>query len=476
MISLLIICTASIVITVFLWLKQRALLAQHAQDTQQITQLSEQIHAQRSEQQAQELAQIRLKTELEHTTKQLQHLQHEHQTTLTQLSTAQERAKELEIKNQHFLTSIEERETKFRELQTQLEQSKATLSKEFEVLANRIFTEKQAQFTQTNQNNIEQVLKPFKEQVDGFRKRTEEIHESHTKGHATLKTEIDKLFQFSDKISQEANHLAQALRGKSQVRGAWGETQLRKLLESSGLVLGSGFTEQDRFTHESSKSVRTDFIVHLPMNKCLIIDSKLQLIPYQAFLEASTDTEKQTASKDFIKSIKAHIDDLASKQYQHLPELDSPSYILMYLPIESAYIDALNIDPTLFQYGLDRNVVLVSHSTLLPILKTVANIWILANRNHALNDLAKKAEQVYETFSLLTDRISKLGKHLQGASKAYNDVATSIAGKQGLHTRLEQFKANSTKTFNYVEPPALETDIHVDRIDVLLENIHEQNT
>ena len=249
---------------------------------------------------------------------------------------------------------------KERELATQkfeqLEDNRKRLTVEFENLANRILDDKARAFDKTNKNSLESLLKPFREQVEGFQKRINDVHSESVKGNALLEGEIRKVLEVGLKIGSDAQNLTDALKGDSQKRGSWGETQLEKTLQMSGLLETSHYEKQTSFVDTEGKRKQTDFLIKLPDDKHIVIDSKVSLVAYDRAVAAENDEQLELALKEHIKAVKRHIDDLQSKDYTNLIGIRSPSFVLMFMPIEPAYIEALKYEKDLFSYGYERGI------------------------------------------------------------------------------------------------------------------------
>ena len=327
----------------------------------------------------------------------------------------------------------------------QLEEQKKMLKTEFENLANKILEDKTQSFNKTNRESIESLLKPFREQVTGFQQRINTIHSESIKNQANLDSEIKKVLEVGLKMGADAQNLTSALKGDSQKRGSWGETMLQRTLEMSGLIEDAHFEKQSAFRDEEGKRKQTDYLVKLPDGKHIVIDSKVSLAAYDRAVSAETDEMMNQALHDHANAVKAHIDDLASKDYSSLAGIRSPSFVLMFMPIEPAYIEALKYKKDLFAYGYEKNVVMVSHTTLIPILRTVANLWMLDRSNREARELGEKAGDIYNQVCKVADRLGKLGNTLTAASNHYNDTVTSLVGRQGLHGKVERFNQLSAK-------------------------------
>ena len=371
-------------------------------------------------------------------------------------------------------TTLEQREHHFREQFASLEETKKSLSREFENIGNKIFEEKGKTFTTTSKNSLDDMLKPFREQIEGFQKRINEVHDASIRGNADLNAEIKKVLDVGLKMSTEATNLTSALKGDSQQRGAWGEAQLRRTLEMSGLVEKEHFEVQSAFTDENGRRKQTDYLIRLPDNKHIIIDSKVSLNAYDRACSAETPQAQQHAMDEHIMAVRRHIDDLASKDYTNLAGIRSPSFVLMFMPIEAAYIEALKTNKGLFEYGYRKGIVLVSHTTLIPILRTVSNLWMIERSNSEAREISERAGEIFNTVCLVAERLSKLGGTLTTASNQYNATVTSLVGSQGLYGRVERFGKLSEKVNK--ELPKLEIshrDFEHERMAMIVEAIQE---
>ncbi|WP_244247981.1 DNA recombination protein RmuC, partial [Pseudomonas aeruginosa] len=293
----------------------------------------------------------------------------------------QERLSTLSSEHTELKTTLQKREEHFQEQMAQLADTRKSLTQEFENLANKIFEEKGKTFTQTSQTSIDGMLKPFREQIEGFQKRINEVHDASLQGNTSLNAEIRKVLEIGLQMSKEANNLTSALKGDSQQRGAWGEAQLRRTLEMSGLIEEAHYEVQSAFKDAEGRSRQTDYLIKLPDGKHIIIDSKVSLVAYDRAVSAESPEECQLAMTEHVKAVRKHIDDLASKDYTNLVGMRSPSFVLMFMPVEPAYIEAMKHNKDLFEYGYKKGIVLVSHTTLIPILRTVSNLWMIERSN-----------------------------------------------------------------------------------------------
>jgi DNA recombination protein RmuC len=384
-----------------------------------------------------------------------------------------------ELSNTHteLKTTLEKREEHFKEQMQQLSETKQSLTTEFENLASKIFEEKGKTFTQTSQTSIDGMLKPFREQIEGFQKRVNDVHDDALKGNTSLNSEIKKVLDIGLQMSQEANNLTSALKGDSQQRGAWGEAQLQRTLEMSGLVQDTHFEAQSAFKDAEGKNKLTDYLIKLPDGKHIIIDSKVSLVAYDRAVGAETPEAYNLAMSEHIKSVRKHIDDLASKDYTNLVGMRSPNFVMMFMPIEPAYIEALKNNKDLFEYGYKKNIVLVSHTTLIPILRTVSNLWMMERSNTEAKEISEKAGDIFNQVCLVAERLTKLGGTLNTASNHYNNTVKALAGNQGLYGKVDRFNQLSvkvSKTLPVLEPAHM--DFESERLSLIVEAIEEPST
>lgn len=440
------------------------LQSQHYQLQLLKSQLDERLtHAQTTE--------VRLKEEWAAHNKEIRHRFDEE---VSQHKALRERYQLLSNDHVRLKTQLSAKEQHFSEQLEQLSSSRIEMSKEFQNLANRIFEEKGKTFATTSQSSLDVMLKPFKEQIEGFQKRVNDIHESTTRDNAHLNSEIKKVMEIGLAMSKEATNLTSALKGDSQQRGAWGEAQLRRTLEMSGLMEDAHYESQSSFKDADGKTKLTDYLIKLPDGKHLIIDSKVSLNAYDRVVSADTPEREALALEEHIRAVKGHIDDLASKDYTNVLGIRSPSFVLMFMPIEPAYIEALKSHKDLFDYGYRKGVVLVSHTTLIPILRTVSNLWMIERSNAEAREISEKAGDIFNTVGLLAERLAKLGSSLSAASGHYNKTVTALTGKQGLYGKVDRFKQLSAKVSK--ELPAVDhqhLDFDADKLQIIVEELPE---
>jgi DNA recombination protein RmuC len=311
--------------------------------------------------------------------------------------------------------------------QQEMQQSETRLKTEFENLANRLLEQKGAQMSQSNARQMQLILQPLREKIQEFEANMERKFVEETREKSGLKKEIEQLHSLNLQLSRDANNLASALKGQSKTQGDWGETQLQVLLENSGLQKGVHFTTQVTYQDQAGASKRPDFIIQLPDNKQLIIDSKVSLTAFERFYNDPDTTQKEKHLKAHIESIRAHVNDLSGKNYQNLPEINSPDYLLLFIPLESALTAATQADARLFSDALDRNIVLVTTSSLLATMRTVAHLWKQEKQNRSVQEIARQSGLLYDKFVTFVDDLRTIGTRLDQAHQAYGDAMNKLS-------------------------------------------------
>ena len=379
-----------------------------------------------------------------------------------------------ELQLAQLKTEQHEREDRHQEQLTLLNEARDNLKKEFENLANKIFEDKGKSFTSTSKDSLEAMLKPFREQITGFQSRINEVHEQSVKGHTALEKELQKVLDVGLEMNTQASNLTHALKGDKKTAGNWGEAQLERTLELAGLQAGDHYETQLAFRDDDGKRKLPDFVIKLPDSKSLVIDSKVSLIDYDRAIAADTDEARNEALSAHAQAVRKHIDDLAGKDYANLPGLESPDFVLMFMPVEPAYIEAMKHNKDLFNYGYQKGVVMVSHTTLMPILRTVANLWMVEQSNREAKEISSRAGEIYNQVCLVAERLQKLGNTLAAAGNHYNSTLRGLVGKQGLHGKVDRFAQLSNKANKHM--PQLEElhgEIETDRLDSLLASAEE---
>ncbi|MFT4663457.1 MAG: DNA recombination protein RmuC [Polaribacter sp.] len=320
---------------------------------------------------------------------------------------------------------------------------------EFENVANRLLEEKSIRFAAQNQKQLQDVLLPLREKIKDFEDGIEKRFIEETKDKVSLRKEIEQLRDLNLQLSQDANNLVAALKGDSKTQGDWGEIRLEMLLEKAGLSKDIHFSTQQSYKDDEGKEKRPDFIINLPGEKHLVIDSKVSLVAYERYFNAETEEEKQLNLKSHVDSIRKHIKDLAGKNYQNLYQINSPDYLLLFVPIEPAFSAAIQKDNSLFTEALDRNIVLVTTSTLLATMRTVSFIWKQEKQKRSVLEIARQSGKLYDKFCNFVDDLKTIGNRLDGAKNAYDDAMNklTLSSKKGdtLIGRVEKIKELGAK-------------------------------
>ena len=343
-------------------------------------------------------------------------------------------------------TELKNSELKISENKEELGKLNEKFTKEFENLANKILEEKSTKFTEQNKLNITNILTPLKEKIEGFEKKVNESQKESVGMHSALKEQLNNLKDLNIQMSKEAINLTKALKGDSKAQGDWGETQLELLLEKANLAKDIHFTTQGGFRDDEGRLKKPDFIINLPDNRHLIVDSKVSLTNYEAYFNEEDDQKKEVHLKKHIESIRKHIKELGEKKYESLYEINTPDYVLMFVPIEPAYLLALNNNNQLYMEALDKNVVLVSTSTLLATLSTVASMWRQENQKKNVLEIANQAGRLYDQFVNLTDDLIKVGNQLKTVQGSYDTSIKKLTGKGNLIKKVEKIKELGAKT------------------------------
>jgi DNA recombination protein RmuC len=410
---------------------------------------------------------------------QLEHAQHRLQEKNAEITALSERREALEQTSGELRREIAEQETRAQERESHyakqlqlLQENREQLKQEFENLANRIFEDKGKRFTSANRDALESLLKPFREQISGFQTRVNQVHAETIRGSAALEAELKKLLDVGLKMSDQAANLTLALKGDKKAAGNWGEAQLERTLELAGLQPGEHYDSQASLRDEHGRRKLPDFLIKLPDGKNLVIDSKVSLVDYDRAVAAETDEARAQALGAHVQAVRRHIDDLASKDYSNLPGIGSPDFVLMFMPVEPAYIEAMKQSRDLFNYGYGKRVIMVSHTTLMPILRTVANLWMIDRSNREAMEISSRAGEIFNQVCLVAERLNKLGNTLKTASNHYNDVVTGVIGQQGLHGKVERFQALSAKAKKSMpdDLAPLHTDINTERLRLVVDD------
>ncbi|MFC7296040.1 DNA recombination protein RmuC [Marinobacter aromaticivorans] len=312
-----------------------------------------------------------------------------------------------------------------------LERNRDALKQEFENLANRIFDQKSERFTQQTRTSLDTLLNPFRDQLQDFRKRVEDVYTTETRDRQALRSEIKSLQDLNRQITEEAANLTRALKGDKKIQGNWGELILERVLEKSGLRKGVEYETQGSYRDADSQLLRPDVVVHLPDSRNLVIDSKVSLLAYQKWVIEEEDTTREEALKNHVEAVRSHIRTLSEKDYSRLGGLHSPDFVLLFMPIEPAFVAAFQQDENLFAEAFERKIIVVTPTTLLATLRTIENIWRYERQSQNARLIAERAGAVYDKLRVFVEAMERLGGQLQTAQVTYDSAMNTLTRGRG---------------------------------------------
>ena len=351
---------------------------------------------------------------------------------------------------------------KIQEQKAEVEQIRQNFQREFENIANKLLEEKSLKFNETNKSSLDLLLTPLKENIKLFEEKVEKVYKAESDERNILKGEISKLMELNKQISEEASNLTKALKADTKKQGNWGEVILDRILEASGLIEDESYTKQGKglnLTDENGNRFQPDVIINLPDNKHIVIDSKVSLIAYERLVNCETEEERESYIKQHINSIKSHIIGLGSKNYQDLYGINSPDFVLLFVPIESSFVIAIQTDLELFEFAWNKKVVLVTPSTLLATLKTVASIWKQEQQTRNAIDIATKAGALYDKFVGFIADLKKIGDNIDRSKDAYNDAFGKLStGSGNMIGRVEVLRKLGAKATKQIDQKFIEEE------------------
>jgi DNA recombination protein RmuC len=331
-----------------------------------------------------------------------------------------------------------------------LQGARKQLGEEFNNLANRIFEEKSQRLVQTNRDTLQTTLDPLKTQIKDFRKKVEDVYDKESRDRISLRHELENLKQLNQRMSEDAINLTRALKGDKKTQGNWGEVVLERVLEDSGLR--KGYEYETQFSAVSAEGQRRlpDVVVRLPDDKDIIIDSKVSLVDYERYVNADNDEDRQSALAAHVRAIMQHIKGLSLKEYEQLEGLRSLDFVLLFIPIESAFMAAFDSDPTMFKTAYDKQIIVVSPTTLLATLRTVQTIWRYEHQNRNAEKIAQQAGKIHDQFARVLESLQDIGKHLNKAQEAWEKTRERMSSGRGNLVKrvqdLEKLGARTKKT------------------------------
>jgi len=315
--------------------------------------------------------------------------------------------------------------------QQSAQDAKTALSDQFKNLANEILEEKSRRFAEQNQQNLDTLLKPLQEKLTDFRKQVDETYQSEARERFALKQEVEKLAGLNLRMTDETRALTNALKGESKTQGDWGELVLETILENSGLRKGEEYVVQDTHTISDGSRLQPDVVIRLPESKHLVIDSKVSITAYTRYMQADDESTKTAELNSHVQSIKQHIQGLSSKNYQDLYGVGSIDFVLMFIPVEPAFLSAMRHAPDIYQEALKKNIVIVCPSTLLATVRTVAHLWRQEYQNKNAQEIARQCAMLYDKFVGFVEDLDKVGQRLEQAQVSYNDAVGKLKTGRG---------------------------------------------
>ena len=366
--------------------------------------------------------------------------------------TIQEREK-IRAEKEALAIQLSKKETDFdnlwernKEQKEEVEKLQEKFTKEFENLANKILEEKTVKFTEQNKENLKNILSPLQDKIQLFEKKVEDTHKESIDYHAALRQQILGLREMNEQMSKETLNLTKALKGDSKMQGNWGELVLERVLEKSGLEKGREYEVQQSFVTEEGNRLFPDVVINLPDGKKMIVDSKVTLTAYERYINTEDETEKAQFLKEHLIAIKRHVDQLSEKNYHDLYQMESPDFVLLFIPIESAFALALNEDTSLYNKAFEKNIVIVTPSTLLATLRTIDSMWTNQKQQENAVEIARQAGALYDKFEGFVSDLVKIGKKMDEAKVEYGNAMNKLFdGKGNLINSVEKLKKMGAK-------------------------------
>ncbi len=331
-------------------------------------------------------------------------------------------------------------EAKLRDQSGELEKLNEKFTKEFENLANKILDSKSEKFTKQNKENIDIILKPLQDKIEKFEQKVDFTNKESIDRHAMLRQQIIGLKELNEQMSKEATNLTKALKGDNKIQGNWGELVLERVLEKSGLEKDREYFVQNSFKNDEGKRVLPDVVIHLPDNNKMIIDSKVSLIAYERFVNEDDELLKPRFLTEHVNSLKKHIEQLSAKNYHDLYKIESPDFVLLFVPIEPAFAVAVNTDENLYAWAFEKNIVIVTPSTLLATLRTIDTMWNNEKQQQNALEIATQAGRLYDQFVNLTEDLIKVGNQLNTVKGSYDGTMKKLTGQGNLIKKVEKIK------------------------------------
>ncbi|WP_166387127.1 DNA recombination protein RmuC [Polaribacter sp. 11A2H] len=362
----------------------------------------------------------------------LRHIQKEKETLISDKTRLETEFKNVQEKLVHNKNEVEKLQEKF--------------TNNFEVLANKILEEKSSKFTQQNQENLKIILNPLQEKIKVFEDKVDKTHKESIDYHAALRQQILGLKELNQQMSKETLNLTKALKGDNKTQGNWGELVLERVLEKSGLEKDREYYVQQSFTNEDGKRILPDVVIHLPDNKKMIVDSKVSLTAYEQFINEEDETLKAQFLKEHVASLQRHVHQLSEKKYEDIYKIESPDFVLLFIPIEPAFAVAINYDNHLYNKAFEKNIVIVTPTTLLATLRTIDSMWNNEKQQRNALEIARQAGALYDKFNGLLGDLVGIGKRIDDSKNEYSNAMNKLfEGRGNLITSVEKLKKMGAK-------------------------------
>ena len=370
-----------------------------------------------------------------------------------QLKNSNQEREEIRREKEFLNTELTRRNTEYENLQVKNQEQKGEVeklqekfTKEFENLANKILEEKSTKFTEQNKKNIQNILNPLQEKIQLFEKKVDDTHKQSIDYHSALRQQIIGLQELNQQMSKETTNLTKALKGDNKMQGNWGELVLERVLEKSGLEKDREYFVQQSFTTKEGKRVLPDVVIHLPDHKKMIIDSKVTLTAYERYVNEEDDDIRNVHLKEHLNALKRHVEQLSEKNYQDLYDIESPDFVLLFVPIEPAFAIALNQDSTLYNKAFEKNIVIVTPTTLLATLRTIDSMWNNEKQQQNAIEIARQAGALYDKFEGLVKDLTGVGKKIDDAKNDYSAAMNKLVdGRGNLIASVEKLKKMGAK-------------------------------
>tara|TARA_B110000908_G_C10232403_1_gene441297 strand:+ start:145 stop:1491 length:1347 start_codon:yes stop_codon:yes gene_type:complete len=363
-----------------------------------------------------------------------------------ELKNNQQEKEKLISEKSTLVSELKSLEAKLTENKGEVEKLNEKFTKEFENLANKILDEKSSKFTAQNKENIKNILSPLQEKIKGFEDKVEKTHKESIDYHAALRQQILGLKELNQQMSKETLNLTKALKGDNKIQGNWGELVLERVLEKSGLEKDREYFVQQSFTNDEGRRILPDVVIHLPDNKKMIVDSKVSLVAYEQYINEEDETLKERFLKEHVASLKRHVEQLSDKKYEDIYKIESPDFVLLFIPIEPAFAIALNSDTYLYNKAFEKNIIIVTPSTLLATLRTIDTMWNNEKQQRNALEIARQAGALYDKFQGLLIDLIGIGKRIDESKKEYSSAMNKLVeGRGNIITSVEKLKKMGAK-------------------------------